>query len=322
MKDNAIKGIKVTIGIGILIALFYQTNQIWDVLRNTTIIAIFFVVGHTFFQILFSGWNVQILAKALKYKFSLQELFLAYSTAWSIGKFFPGGVGELSIGYYLQRKGTSTGDALFISIFDKTLTVCALAILSWVGIWSFLPWRIALWINLLLLVLIGAMSSIFISSQLREVIKRYILRKYSHKFTGFGANFKVFLKEHKKIIILNIILTLIKSFTAAVFIALVLREYGAEVNVFSVLIINAVTVIVSMVPITVAGLGTKEATAVFLYSTLNINAAIVLSTYVLLRVVTMLAAAVIVILNPLPKKKEESLLKDKEGEGTGGVHED
>ena len=227
-RKRVLNLIKIVIGILIFISLGFKLGwlTVWSTLMNTTALSFVILLVHFAAQILFSAINVLLISRAIGYRFYFKPLFAAYGAAWSLGKFLPGGLGELSIGYYFKRNGATLSDALFISIFDKMLTILSLVLVSWVGLWRFFPIKTALAINVALLGIVLVLCLPFIFPSLRTLIKNYILRKYASKFQGFTTHFYTLLKTNKTVIVANILLTLLKSFAAAVAITLLFSQFN------------------------------------------------------------------------------------------------
>ena len=242
---------------------------------------------HIVLQILFSSYNIKIIANSLNHQIPYKNIFLSYIPVWSLGKILPGGVGELSILYQLKQEGLDTGNAVFIAFFDKLLTIVTQAIIIIAGIWIFIPPESSLLIIAILVIGIAAMIIAITSATLRNMIKKYILRSYSSKFVGFSSHFQYLWKEKKKVILWNMIITFCKSFSVAAIVTILFFILGTEVNIFSVLVINTLTLVVAMIPITIGGLGTKEAAAVYLYSTIGVRAVIVYAVYVSIRIASL-----------------------------------
>ncbi len=296
--------LKLAVGVGLLLFVIFKTglNELAQILSELSFLSFFIILAHVFFQILFSSYNIKLLADALQYHVPYGALFKSYVPAWGLGKFLPEGIGELSIAYSLKKSGASAGDALFIAVFDKILTVVSLVIITLLGVWLVFPLYTSFVISLYLVLLLALLALPFISKKIRFALKKHILRRYTAKFAGFMQNFRRLLSTGKKYILRNLFVTFVKSLFSAGAVALIFLTLGIEVNPFWVLLINTLVVIVSMIPITIAGLGTREATAAYLYALVGVNASAAVGIYLLMRIVMMLAAAVFVLGFPMRKK--------------------
>jgi len=302
---NKITIVKLMVGITLLSILIYKVGfgNLIDILLSTNPLAFLVIVALAFFQILFSSFNIKLISSALNYELSYSYLFKSYTRAWSFGKFMPGGLGELSIAYFLKKKGVPIKSSFFVAVFDKILTIISLSLISLIGVWVFFPTKTSIILSILIAFFVLGIFALLLSKSIRKLLKRLILKKYYSKFKGLSKKLDYMFSEKKRFLLANLMVTLIKSFFAAVIITFLFILLGIEINIFHVLIINSLTVLVSMVPVTIAGLGTKEATAVFLYSLLGIEATVVLGAYILIRLVTMLIA---IILFMIPQKRISS----------------
>jgi uncharacterized membrane protein YbhN (UPF0104 family) len=125
---------------------------------------------------------------------------------------------------------------------------------------------------LILLIIIAMMvAGLFFAYHFRRFISKYILRKYAAKFKGFFACMLYILKKKKKYLALNIFLTLLKWALLISFFNILFLSRGLTVNYFLTGGIIAVMNILSLVPISVDGLGIKEAVGVLLLSRTGIE---------------------------------------------------
>jgi len=113
----------------------------------------------------------------------------------------------------------------------------------------------------------------------REIIKRYILRKYALHFTGFSKTLFYLIKEKPYILLLNFFLALSRWCVGALSVYIIFLAFNHNPGFFYVWLILPLTIIISLVPITIAGLGIKEGTAVLLFNTINVPPSVSASVY-------------------------------------------
>ena len=107
------------------------------------------------------------------------------------------------------------------------------------------------------------------------------MRSFSKKFEGFSKSLFGYFRKFKKELLLNLFLTVIKFFLSAFATYLFFFAFNEfRVGYFNTLLITSITTILSMIPISLNGLGIKEGAAVYLFSRLGIDAAITGSVFV------------------------------------------
>ena len=213
----------------------------------------------------------------------------------------PGGTGELSIIFSLKKRGIQKGDAIFIAIFDKILTLVTYIFICAIGVWFFFLFDQSIKIVLIFTLIILSIITLFISNKIRILIKKYILRKYSSHFIGFSKNFHNLIAEKKRYLALNILITFTKSLFSAIVPLILLYLLNIKINLIILLFINTFIVLISMIPITIAGLGTKEVTAIYLFSLLNIDAATAFVVYISIRIILIFIAGIILLFQLIKK---------------------
>ena len=92
-----------------------------------------------------------------------------------------------------------------------------------------------------------------------------MIGKYADKFKGFYKAFKNLFLYHKKKIAINIFITLLRPIGNALLIIFIFKAMGIETSLLYTILINAVTLIVSLIPLTPNGLGIREGVGSFLF---------------------------------------------------------
>ena len=129
----------------------------------------------------------------------------------------------------------------------------------------------------------------------RGFVKRFILRKYSDVFAGFSKTFFYYLKEKTNVVILNFFLSIIRWTFGAMSVYIMFLSLNYEPKFFYVWIIKPLTIIVSLIPITIAGLGVREGSAIFLFGIINIPPNITASVYFTFTAINYLLAGILIV---------------------------
>jgi len=193
----------------------------------------------------------------------------------------PGKIGEYSLAYFI-KDSVDIGRSVAVVTIDKIITVIVLCLMTITGAFVFFEFSDALKIIALIVLLVSVIIGSVFSRKLRELVKRYFLRKKAKVFSGFSTTLKEYTSSKKKILAINFGLTFLKWSTSTIGIYILITSMGEQTGFFILFPLTAVTTIVALIPISLSGLGTKELTAVFLYNLIGIEAQITLSVHIIL----------------------------------------
>lgn len=245
--------------------------------------------------------NYRLLTAAVK-KISFIKLLKISIFSWAAGMFAPGKLGEFSAIYFLKSEGVPLGAATAASILDKLITVSALTVIAAIGLLTYVGTAAALKMTAAAAVAVAAVVVLIVSPQSRLLIRKFILRKYESKFAGFSNCFFGYVREKKLLILCNCGLALLWAYVSAVMIWLGLLSVGIKVPVMAILLINSASIIVSILPVTVGGLGARETAAVLLFEKAGFAAAPVLGGYLVVTIISN-ALALAVTVAAMARKK-------------------
>jgi uncharacterized protein (TIRG00374 family) len=211
--------------------------------------------------------------------------------------------------FYLKRNKLSMSKSTIITLFDKIISLIIKALLGIIGVIFILKNLDFLIIGVSILVIISLLFLLllFSSDSFRNFIKKFILRKYSKIFKGFSKDLKKYIKNNKKELFYNGIITLIKTTFETMILFILFLSFGQITNFISVLLIFSLLSVMSLIllPIGIQGMGIREALGILMYSTINIEPAIVFNSYIIRLIIVYLINLLTFIKYPL----EINLLK-------------
>ena len=162
------------------------------------------------------------------------------------------------------------------------------------GFFIFLTPLIAFQLTIVALLLILFLLIIIISNFGRAIIKK-IIGKLAFKFIGFSKSLLYLLKSKKKILILNYLITLLKWLISSIFICLIFMALDVKISIIYIFLISAVSQLISIIPITLSGLGIREVSSVYLYSLINVEPAKVISISLIMLLFNYLTASIVLL---------------------------
>ena len=269
-KIKPINLIFKSIGIIILLILLskFENKIIIDSLFKLKIeyliIAIFITVP--LFTIKIYRWI--FILKKVGIKYSFLDGLKTYGAGLFSGQVTPGQLGELIRAVFISRRGYDLGLTMGTVIFDRLLDLILLLILAIPGVIIYLDKQVNLSSDIYLLFMI---FFIFIYS----LVKRFSTVKQLSKSTFFN---KIFLKIKTNASYLKNILndkkalSLIISMTIFSFLVNIIRFHflsmalGIDIKIVDFIFGIAFVSVAGLIPISVAGIGTRDAAMVLFFS--------------------------------------------------------
>jgi len=169
-------------------------------------------------------------------------------------------------------------------MMDKVIISFVHVIFAVIGLFIFFPKKTAIEATLCLIVISLGLLFVIIWKPGRDFVKKYILRKYADTFKGFYNTFSGYYKEHKSILALNFVVGIVKNIAFGLVLYLSLRAFGVAnpPNLLVMMVLSSISNVISLIPITLAGLGAKEALLVFVLGVYGIPAEIVMGASLML----------------------------------------
>ncbi len=280
MKQQLFFGLKLTVSSALLVFIIWKIGlatilNAFASLSHVHIIIAFISIA---LNIILGAVNIELLLSALGHHVPFTQLLRYYLTAWSAGMFVPGKIGEFSIIVYLKKHGVSVSEGLVISLADKGITFVVLLVLSLAGVYTFIS-PTAFYLLLSALALLAIATVFFLLTDMgRDLIKTHLLRKTATVFKGFATALRAILSK-RSMLTANAAVTLAKWMVTAVAFHLIITSLGEHISMLWVASIFATTIIISLIPISISGLGVKEGAAYVLFSAAGINAELALAVY-------------------------------------------
>lgn len=230
-------------------------------------------------SLMITAYSLKALFDSIKHT-PFKEWMHFYLMGFSMGLILPGRAGDLSIIYFAKQKGFDIGASTALTITDKLITLIIFGIIATLGIFTLLNSTELYWG--LLFVLFCISIGVFLFTPLGRKWIRKIIGKYADTFQGFYKTFKNLLLHHKDKIFINIFITLLRPLGNALLILCIFKAMGIEVSLLYTILINAVTLIVSLVPLTPNGLGIREGVGSFLFTKIGIPLEASVAMYVII----------------------------------------
>lgn len=212
--------------------------------------------------------------------YSIRGSVISYLGGIYAGIVTPGRAGEAIKAVYLKTdKGVPLIEGLASIIIDRLFDLYLLFLLGAVGIWKFLTIKVYRYnILLLFLVLLIMVPFALFDKSILEKVARLVYKVFVSKIDRslFENQFKSFLSAVKKIVGKRIypafILTILSHFFYFLQCYLLARIMSINMTFVMVMFFLSIATIVSILPITIWGFGTREATLVYCFSLIGLSA--------------------------------------------------
>jgi len=281
-------------------------------LLNVNIYFLFLAVFFMIVQIILRSLRWQVVLKGVGIKLKLITSVSLYWLGMFVGVITPGRIGELAKVYFLKNRGENIFRSFFSVLFDRIVDVITLLLMGFLIFLFFLK-DIGIYVLIIGLSLILFLIFIFLLIDKRSFLHKIFVRMIgkilpadSEEYSQFTfSKFWQSVKDIKKKQIFPFLFYLITAwlfyFTTRYMTSLAL---GLEFSFLEISVISALVAIVLILPISVAGLGTRDVSMIYLFSLFGLTVEIALLFSLLVFTMDLL----VVSLGLIPYFKESSLV--------------
>lgn len=269
--------------IGILIFLYIIFYKI-DFLKIKKIILSanynFIILGIvlTFIMLLIQAWRWNYLKKIQNINYSFKDSFLIYGSGIYFGTITPGRLGDLIKILYLKEGGHSTGKSAVSVIIDRLADLIFLLAVGYFSMFFFAKLFISEIIIITVIILLIFVAILFLKSNLlknliNKLFSLFVPEKYKQlivlNLKDLTTEFKTYRLKNYFVIFILTALAWLLYYLQVFFLA---KSIDLGDITFSYLAMSVtIAAIVTLLPISIYGLGTRDAALLFLLSLININ---------------------------------------------------
>lgn len=287
--------LKLSVGAIILGLFFYKVGirEMLSVLSNTKAHLLLLSVAVYAASLVIGSSTLYLLMKPLGRALGFKDYLGCFLLSWTTVHFTPGRVGELTILYFMRDYGIGLGKGAAAIVTDKLISFINGGIVAVIGLAYFFGARTALF-GLGTVFVIGSGALIMLSGRLRLFVRKYILRKYSSRLSGFSRTFFYYFRENRGLLVANLLLTFTRLLLISLSAAIMFRALGAHVRIVHIIMIAAITGFLLFVPFTFNGMGVIQVSGTMLYMLAGVPADIAAARY-LLEIVSVYAVAMVIL---------------------------
>ena len=275
------KVLKYILGPLLLVILFWTIGikQVWQLLTTTNLK--YFAIAYILFilSVFIAAMNLYILFFPIK-KIDPTRYLQYFFASRITSLIFPGRLGEFSISYYLDKEDINLGRGIAAVVTDKLITVSCSMVLGLIAIYIFMKGMrittVALYIVIMIL-----LFTLLLSSTSRKFIRKWILRKYAYHFEGFSKTLFSYERENKGLALLNMLLTLVRIVVIALSEKAMFLALGTTIPLLTLILVGGLETLSASIPLTVNGLGIKQAIGIYVFSTIGVSPTITAARYLI-----------------------------------------
>jgi uncharacterized protein (TIRG00374 family) len=314
-RHHFVKGI----GLALLAIILIQVDlgQVVQLLRNCQYGYLLLVVLLIFPQIGLRALRWQRLLAQQGIQCSLRSAAIFYFAAIYAGLITPGRMGELVKCYFLKQNGMAgLSQSLPSVLVDRALDLYFLGLVAWAALYHADLLPIPLWAAFLTMAGLGILPWIILKWKGKDqpLISRIGIW-LSNRNSRWGESWRVFLHASRSLLSSRLLGSLfLTALSYAVYFGqtyLIGLSIGLPMDYITVAMVVSIGILVGYIPITFAGLGTRDAALIFLFGRYGIPAASALSFAFLYNLVYIVFVGMISVVfwMRLPNRRELKLTK-------------
>ena len=286
--------------IGLFILLFILSridfSQLLDTLFRVNIYYLLLAVVLNIPQLFFKSYRWNYLLKQQKINYSPLQSFMVYMSSLYVGFMTPGRIGEFVKALYLKSdKGISISKGFSSVLLDRLFDLYLLIILGFIGIWQFGILGKLSDTFLILSIIVILVPLIMLNKQLMGKLTKLlynlaVIKKVKGKIEESSEDFYGGLNQliNPKLLVSGL-LTCLGYFMFFIQCYLIVIAMDLPINFITITLFMAISNLISFIPISISGLGTRDATLIFLFSLIGLEPELAVS-YAFLVFITFLVA--------------------------------
>jgi uncharacterized protein (TIRG00374 family) len=293
--------LRLAISVFLFIFIFYKAGltEFWQVVQNTRLLFLLVSILITPILVLISVWKWQVILRALKVRISLGKLYWLYIIGYFFNTVLPTNVGGDVVRAITLGKKTGNQAIAFSSVFIERFTgLSALLLMAIIAFFMAIKDLWNVWVNLALVaVIVGYLGIWFVL--LNVSVLQFLKAKIK-----FSAAQKIFIKlksfqtatlsiaDKKGALVFAVCNSFLFYFGAVLNVYVAGLTFFSDLSIFDAIIITPIVLIISMLPLSIGGIGLAEGAYFFTFERLGLGGATGLSVALLMRAKALLAGVV------------------------------
>jgi uncharacterized membrane protein YbhN (UPF0104 family) len=285
-------------GIGPVIEVFSHINPWLAVATGLCPFVSFFLTS-------FNVWLLLKTIKPIPYGLFLRN----YANSFALSLFIPGQLGDASLTLFLRKHDIPLAHSSLAYMVDKSTSVSSVFLIVWLGTYFILPSLNSFWFLLIpvfgILAIFVVLAAIFYLPFKFPLLER--LRNMIREITGLIKEFR----SKWYLLFVNFGITLVNLSVVGLSYYLAFLSFNVPSNYFEVTTLSFASSVIGYIPVSLAGIGIVEYTAINLFGLILIEKQFVLSVYVLQRLFQyFLSGSMLLVFLVTGKFRKNRVVKD------------
>ena len=198
----------------------------------------------------------------------------------------PGRLGDFSLPFY-WKDFLSYGESLSVLTMDKIITLVWTFGLGSCAVYAILSRPLGITIGVGSLSALSAALLLLSIRRFRSIIYKILSKRILNFFQGFINAFKTILKKGKGSILITFSITGLRFSLSGIIFLILLLGLDVRCPFYYPIVILALGQVLSILPISIMGMGTAELVYIFAFNKINIDADAVIAVSLLGRIITL-----------------------------------
>lgn len=267
----------------VILISYVKTDELIGSLLKAWLPYLLLAIFYQYASVLIGSINQYILFQPFL-TLPFRQFASSYFKAFVAGLLFPGQLGDVSIVLFLKSQGLYYSQSLAVYMWDKCITLIFYLGMVFMVLTDLMGYP--KFLSPILLLGLVIFSAFLVYSVSTFGLFRFFER-WAGSFIQFAQNTvsQIFIygRRHPIRLLFNCILTCLKFFLVMSCYHAVFTSLGYVLSVWKVGVSSIASGIVAYIPISIHGLGTVEATAMWIFGRLNVASSDVLSSFLVLR---------------------------------------
>ena len=275
-----------TVGIGILGVLFYSIglSEITNVLKQSSGWVIVLIIGVYVINVVLASYNLKIMVSPYR-KIGWKNACEYYTATWIVSLFVPSKLGELSLIFFLKTLGVNLNQRTAIVTLDRGISflivvACAIAGAVFMNLEKYI-------LPIVMVIAICGGGMLLISwKPFRKMVMHITKKIVPADIEEIYATAIFFIKQRPYLLLMNMLVTILIFLISFIALKLQYIDLGIHVPLAAIAMMSSIVRIVSLIPVTLSGLGIREISAVYLFSLIGVPAEATFAVYLVRLIVS------------------------------------
>jgi uncharacterized protein (TIRG00374 family) len=274
------------IGIILFIIILSRVDipSLIEVFASINLLLLLLALAVNGIAVLMKSYKWKIIVNTVNDRFSLPDAIQAFLIGFSFSVLTPAKIGDFIRAYYVKNDTCSTGRALSTVVTDRLIDIVMLVLIAATGISLFSFFYHIEILSAVIVTLIAAGIAVGILVLLNKPLLSRILRPFFNLFIPAGMKQKVSgyyhefydglfaFYHHRKAFVLALSVALLSWIPPFVYGYLLAMSIGIDLNLSYFAIVIPIISLLDLLPISISGIGTRDAALIFLFGLQGISA--------------------------------------------------